>query len=78
MGAVGVAAVAWPFIDQMNPSAAVLALSSIEVDLSPVAVGQQVVVKWRGKPLFVRYRTAKEIAEAIKDDHADLRDPATD
>jgi ubiquinol-cytochrome c reductase iron-sulfur subunit len=75
MGAVGVAAVAWPFIDQMNPSAAVLALSSTEVDLSPVAVGQQVVVKWRGHPLFVRHRTAKEIAEAKAVMVSDLPDP---
>jgi ubiquinol-cytochrome c reductase iron-sulfur subunit len=82
--AAGVAAagvgvgLAWPFIDQMNPAADTLALSSIEVDLSKVVEGQQIVVKWRGKPLFVRYRTAKEIAEAVKDDHADLRDPQTD
>ena len=75
MGAVGVAAVAWPFIDQMNPSAAVLALSSTEVDLAPVAVGQQVVVKWRGHPLFVRHRTAKEIAEAKAVVVSDLPDP---
>jgi ubiquinol-cytochrome c reductase iron-sulfur subunit len=75
MGAVGVAAVAWPFIDQMNPSAAVLALSSIEVDLSPVTVGQQVVVKWRGHPLFVRRRTTKEIAEARAVVVSDLPDP---
>ena len=64
VGAVGAAAAAWPFIDQMNPSAAVLALSSIEFDLTPVQEGQQVTVMWRGKPVFVRKRTAKEIAEA--------------
>jgi ubiquinol-cytochrome c reductase iron-sulfur subunit len=75
MGAVGAVAVAWPFIDQMNPSAAVLALSSTEVDLAPVAVGQQVVVKWRGHPLFVRHRTAKEIAEAKAVLMSDLPDP---
>jgi ubiquinol-cytochrome c reductase iron-sulfur subunit len=74
----GVAAVAWPFIDQMNPSADTLALASIEFDLSKVQLGQQVVVKWRGKPVFVRYRTPKEISEAVAADHADLRDPATD
>ena len=62
----------------MNPAGDTLALASIEFDLSKVVEGQQVVVKWRGKPVFVRYRTAKEIAAAIKDDHADLRDPATD
>jgi len=76
VGAVG--ALAWPLIDQMNPAGDTLALASIEFDLSKVVEGQQVVVKWRGKPLFVRYRTPKEIEEAIKDDHADLRDPATD
>ena len=82
--AAGVAAVGlaggltWPLIDQMNPAGDTLALASIEFDLSKVAEGQQVVVKWRGKPLFVRYRTPKEIEEAIKDDHADLRDPQTD
>ena len=75
-GAVG--ALAWPFIDQMNPSADTLAMASIEFDLSKVADGQQVVLKWRGKPLFVRNRTPAEIAAAIKDDHAPLRDPQTD
>ncbi|HEY3888554.1 MAG TPA: ubiquinol-cytochrome c reductase iron-sulfur subunit [Caulobacteraceae bacterium] len=74
----GVAAVAWPLIDQMNPSGDTLALSSIEFDLTKVQQGQQVVVKWRSKPVFVRYRTAKEIAAAVADDHASLRDPATD
>src|SRR3569623_930367 len=64
-GAVGAAAaVAVPLIAQMNPSADTLAMASIEYDLSKVEPGAQVVVKWRGKPLFVRYRTPKEIAEA--------------
>ncbi|HKD46634.1 MAG TPA: ubiquinol-cytochrome c reductase iron-sulfur subunit [Rhizomicrobium sp.] len=75
VGVVGAACLAWPFIDQMNPSAAVLAMSSTEVDLAPVAVGQQVVVKWRGHPLFVRHRTPKEIAEAKAVAVSDLPDP---
>jgi len=75
----GVAAVAWPLIDQMNPSADTLALSSIEYDLSKVALGQEVTVLWRKQPLFVRHRTPAEIAKAVKDDHdPSLRDPATD
>jgi len=74
----GVAAVAWPLVDQMNPAADTLALASIEFDLTRVQKGQQVTVKWRGKPLFVRYRTEKEIANAVKDDHAEMRDPAVD
>ena len=68
-----------PLIGQMNPAADTLALASIEYDLGKVEVGQQVVVKWRGKPLFVRKRTGPEIAAAIKDDNApDLRDPQKD
>jgi ubiquinol-cytochrome c reductase iron-sulfur subunit len=74
----GVAAVAWPLVDQMNPSADTLALSSIEYDLSKVALGQEVTVLWRKQPLFVRHRTPKEIADAVAGDTADLRDPATD
>ena len=74
----GVAAVAWPLVDQMNPSGDTLALASIEFDLTKVVLGQQVIVKWRSKPVFVRHRTPKEIAEAVAGDHADLRDPQTD
>ncbi len=74
MGVVGVGLAAWPFIDQMNPSAAVLALSSAEVDLTPVQEGQQITIMWRSKPVFVRKRTAKEIAEARTVNVADLPD----
>ena len=76
VGAVG--SIVWPLVNQMNPSADVLALASIEQDLSKVVLGQQIVVKWQGKPVFIRYRTPKEIAEAVADDHAPMKDPATD
>jgi ubiquinol-cytochrome c reductase iron-sulfur subunit len=75
---VGAVATVWPFIDQMNPSADTLALASIEYDFSKVAVGSQASIKWRGKPVFVRHRTPKEIADAVADDHASMRDPAVD
>jgi ubiquinol-cytochrome c reductase iron-sulfur subunit len=75
VAAVGAAAAAWPLIDQMNPSTAVLALASIEIDLSPIAVGQAVTFKFRGHPLFVRRRTPKEIAEAAAVVVSDLPDP---
>ncbi|HAT86609.1 ubiquinol-cytochrome c reductase iron-sulfur subunit [Cohaesibacter gelatinilyticus] len=77
-GAVGAAALAWPFIDQMNPDASALALASIEVDLSSIEEGQSVTVKWRGKPIFIRYRTPKDIEEAKAVDVATLIDPQTD
>lgn len=75
---VGTVALAWPLIDQMNPSADVLALSSIEVDLEPIEVGAAVTVKWRGKPVFIRHRTTEEIAEADAVPLSELRDPQTD
>ncbi len=64
VAAVGAAAAIWPFIDQMNPDASVKALASIEVDLSAIEEGQSITVKWRGNPVFIRHRTAKEIEEA--------------
>ena len=76
--AVGAALAVWPLIDQMNPDATVRALSSIEVDLSAVEVGQAITVVWRGKPVFVRHRTPKEIEEARAVDIKELRDPQTD
>jgi len=62
--AVGGAAAIWPMIDQMNPDASALSLSTIEVDLAPIEVGQSITVSWRGKPVFIRHRTEKEIEEA--------------
>jgi ubiquinol-cytochrome c reductase iron-sulfur subunit len=74
----GGVALLWPFVDQMNPSADTLALASVEFDLTKVPEGQQVTLKWRGKPLFVRNRTAEDIAKAVADDNASLKDPARD
>ncbi len=78
MGAVGTGALAWPFIDQMNPSEDVLALSTIEVDISGVEPGMQIKPIWRGKPVFIRRRTAAEISKAEADDGASLKDPQKD
>ncbi len=62
--AIGTAAIAWAFIDYMNPSQDVLALSSVEVDLTPIVEGQGITVLWQGKPIFVRHRTPVEIKSA--------------
>ena len=71
--------VAWPLVNSMNPAADTLALSTIEFDLTKVQSGQQVVIKWQGKPVFVRYRTPAEIQKVKADDHArDLKEPQTD
>ena len=78
VGAVGAAAAVWPLIDQLNPAADTLALSSTEVDLEPIDVGQSITVVWRGKPVFIRHRSDAEIAAAQKDDKAELPDPQSD
>ena len=81
---VGALSLVWPFVDQMNPDAGALALASTEVDLSPVPEGQAITVMWRGKPVFIRNRTAEEIeaAKAVPltdlpdEDARNLSDPA--
>ncbi len=78
VGAAGVAGMVWPFVSQLQPDASVLALSTTEVDLSPIAEGQIVTVQWRGKPIFISHRTKKEIEEARSADIASLRDPQPD
>jgi ubiquinol-cytochrome c reductase iron-sulfur subunit len=76
--AVGVGSVAWPLVTQMGAASDTLAAGSIEIDVSKVAEGQQIKALWRGKPVFVRHRTAKEIAQAEADDKVSLKDPAID
>ena len=78
LGAMGAACAIWPLIDQMNPAADVLALSTSEVDISKIELGQRVTVTWRGQPVFIDHRTPEEIESARKVDIADLRDPQTD
>ena len=78
VGVVGVGAVVWPLINQMNPDASVLALASTEFDMSGVEEGSSVTIKWRGSPVFVRHRTPAEIEEARAVPLDQLKDPATD
>jgi ubiquinol-cytochrome c reductase iron-sulfur subunit len=74
---VGAAAVLIPLVNQMNPSADVLALASIEVDLSKIVAGSGIKVAWRKQPVFVRQLTPAEISEAKAVPTASLRDPQT-
>ena len=79
VGAVAVGSVAWPLISQMNPDASTIAAGApIDVDLSAIAEGAIVTVKWRGKPIFVRHRTPKEIKDAVEVPLAQLPDPQSD
>ncbi len=73
-GAVTVGATIWPLINQMNPSADVQALASIEVDVAGLEPGSQITVKWLGKPVFIRRRTKEEIDAARAVDISSLPD----
>ena len=77
-GIVVTGAAVWPLVNQMNPSADVQALASIRVDISGVAEGTQLTVLWQGKPVFIRYRTADEIAAAEAVDVASLPDQSAE
>src|SRR6478672_11110892 len=78
IGAVGVAAAIWPFIDTLNPARDTLALSTTEVDLAPIEVGQRLTVAWQGKPVFIAHRTPEEIKAAQDVDISQLREPQAD
>ncbi len=75
---LGVCAIAWPFVDSMDPAADVLALSSVEVNIEPVEAGSGITVVWRGKPIFVRHRTPAEIKQDVAVPMSALIEPATD
>ncbi|APR97904.1 ubiquinol-cytochrome c reductase iron-sulfur subunit [Wolbachia endosymbiont of Folsomia candida] len=78
MAGIGAASGLWPLVKSMNPSAEVLAMSSVEVNLSGIQEGHGVKVKWQGKPVFIRKRTRQEIEAARAVDVKNLRDPQPD
>ncbi|TVY24733.1 Cytochrome b-c1 complex subunit Rieske, mitochondrial [Lachnellula hyalina] len=66
------------FLVNMSASADVLAMAKVEVDLSTIPEGKNVLIKWRGKPVFIRHRTADEIKQAENVKIETLRDPQKD
>ena len=76
--AIGVGALIWPLVDSMNPASDVLALSSVEIDIASITEGMGITAVWRGKPIFVRHRTADEIKTAQSTPLNQMIEPATD
>ncbi|KAL6862860.1 ubiquinol--cytochrome-c reductase catalytic subunit rip1 [Amphichorda felina] len=76
--AAGAKSTVQEFLVNMSASADVLAMAKVEVDLNAIPEGKNVIIKWRGKPVFIRHRTQDEIAEANKVNVSSLRDPETD
>ena len=74
---VGGAALLYPLVNQMNPSADVLALAQIDVDVGPIQSGQAIKTMWRKQPIFIRNLTPAEQAAANAVDASSLRDPQT-
>src|SRR5437016_574159 len=78
VGCVAGVAASIPLIRSLSPDAGVLAVGTTEVDISKIKEGETITVMWRGAPVFIRHRTAVEIAEAEQVDIAKLRDPQAD
>lgn len=78
MGAVAAGCAAWPLVDSLNPARDTLALASTEVNVGSMVPGQSITVVWRGKPVFIRRRTAEEIARVRAEPWENLRDPQSD
>jgi len=78
LAVAGGVATAISLINTMNPAKDVLALSTTEVDLSPLEEGQNLTVMWRGKPIFIRHRTKEEINDANIVDVERLKHKASD
>ncbi|EIW86407.1 ubiquinol-cytochrome c reductase iron-sulfur subunit [Coniophora puteana RWD-64-598 SS2] len=66
------------FLETMAASADVLALAKTEVELASIPEGKNVIIKWRGKPVFIRHRTQGEIEEARNVNWKTFRDPQSD
>lgn len=78
LSAAGGKATVHDFLTTLSASADVLAMAKVEVDINAIPLGKNAVIKWRGKPVFVRHRTEDEISEAESVEVSSLRDPEAD
>lgn len=77
-GAMAAKSTVMNFLSSLSASGDVLAMAQVEMDLSSIPEGKSVVIKWRGKPVFIRHRTPAEIEAAQNTDISHLRDPQAD
>ena len=76
LGAVAISVA--PLLSSLSPSADILALSSVEINIAEIQVGQSITKLWRGKPIFITHRTPTEIKEAENAKYEEMRDPEAD
>lgn len=77
-GAVGLGAGVLSLLKSMNPAKDVMALASVDVDIRELKPGQQKIVPWRGKPVFIKRRSTDEVKAMDATPLSDLKDPQTD
>ena len=76
-GGAATGAATWPFFASMEPSERAKALGApVEADISVLAPGEQMIVEWQGKPVWIVRRTPEMLA-SLKKDEAMLADPAS-
>ncbi|RDE22960.1 ubiquinol-cytochrome c reductase iron-sulfur subunit [Motiliproteus coralliicola] len=67
LGAVGAVGAAVPFVASWNPSAKAKAAGApAKADISKLEPGQQMIVEWRGKPVWIVRRTEESLANLDK------------
>jgi len=76
VGIAGAAATAFPFVRSMQSAKDTLAMSTTEVEIGLVELGQMIVVPWQGKPVFIVHRTEEMLGTL--DARTDLKDPMSD
>lgn len=75
LGGVGVLCALTPFVSSLLPSAKAQALGApVEVDLSKMEPGEQAIIEWRGKPVWIIRRT-KDMLNHLSGHDSELRDP---
>lgn len=77
VGGVGSVAALTPFVSSWNPSAKAKAAGApVKADVSKLEPGQQMIVEWRGKPVWIVRRSAEVLAHLATLDDS-LADPAS-
>src|SRR5215469_18561635 len=76
---VGAACAVWPLLSSMNPARDTLAAGApVDIDISRIQPGQQIIVLWRSRPIFIMNRTPEELQKLqAAPDANPLRDPSS-
>jgi ubiquinol-cytochrome c reductase iron-sulfur subunit len=78
VGAMAAKNIVTDYLQNLSASADVLAMAKVEVAMDSIPLGRNLILKWRGKPVFIRHRTPDEIDEANSVNVNDLIDKQTD